>query len=188
MVASWQRQLSIALEERDLTEKANIDYYKACLLNHLVELSAIKVYRLENELENIQKTDIQKELTNALREINTLKLENENLKRNQSREELKLREARKNAAELEKHLDTLRDAYRKLEKNYRNLKEESDTKFKNLDVINDEILSLQIENNLLNKENSDLKLENDKMVQRWLKKVEKDANFLNQVVEKADNK
>lgn len=63
------------------------------------------------------------------------------------------------------------------------LTEENQLKYKNFEVINDEILSLQIENNLLNERNAALAEENEKLVRRWLDKVGKDAQFLNDLNE-----
>lgn len=62
------------------------------------------------------------------------------------------------------------------------LKEESKYRSQSMESINDEILSLQIQNNLLTEENDKLRKENDQLIDRWLKKVEQDAKLLNDAI------
>ncbi|GMM54735.1 Atg16 protein [Maudiozyma humilis] len=58
---------------------------------------------------------------------------------------------------------------------------------KNMEKINDEIIGSSIENNVLQQKYDTLRVEYDKLVQRWLKKVQKEADKMNEHVAQADN-
>ncbi|GME76355.1 unnamed protein product [Ambrosiozyma monospora] len=80
---------------------------------------------------------------------------------------------------MEKNIRLLTDGYKKLQDKFSRLQEETKMKNQNIEVVNDDLLSLQIENNLLNKKVEDLTLEREKLIQRWMNKVSKDAEVLN---------
>lgn len=58
--------------------------------------------------------------------------------------------------------------------------EEYQQKNKSIELMNDEFLSLQIENNLLFQRNQQLQQENEQLLQRWMDKMQKDADLLNE--------
>lgn len=59
------------------------------------------------------------------------------------------------------------------------LREIINVKNKDFEKLNDEIISLSIENNLLQKKFGDLEEEHNKLVKRWLDKVQQDVEKLN---------
>lgn len=59
------------------------------------------------------------------------------------------------------------------------LREIINVKNKDFEKLNDEIISLSIENNLLQKRFRDLEEEHNKLVKRWLDKVQQDVEKLN---------
>ncbi|AQZ09294.1 ATG16 (YMR159C) [Zygosaccharomyces parabailii] len=59
------------------------------------------------------------------------------------------------------------------------LKEVINVKNKDSEKLNDEIISLNIENNILQKKFEELEEEHNKLVKRWLDKVQKDVETLN---------
>lgn len=52
-------------------------------------------------------------------------------------------------------------------------------KNKTIEIINDELLMLQMQKNILNQKVTELSLENESLIQRWMDKVSKDAEKLN---------
>jgi chromosome segregation ATPase len=52
-------------------------------------------------------------------------------------------------------------------------------KNKTIEIINDELLMLQMQKNILNQKMTELSLENESLIQRWMDKVSKDAEKLN---------
>ncbi|CEP22635.1 unnamed protein product [Cyberlindnera jadinii] len=61
--------------------------------------------------------------------------------------------------------------------------EEYHHKNKSIEVLNDEFLSMQIQNNLLHDRLATLEKENDQLVQRWLAKAQEDADRINAMLE-----
>lgn len=61
----------------------------------------------------------------------------------------------------------------------RNLKEVINVKNKDFQKLNDEIISLTIENNLTTKKYTELEKEHDMLVKRWVAKVQQDVDRLN---------
>lgn len=59
------------------------------------------------------------------------------------------------------------------------LKEIIEIKKKDSEKLNDEIISLSIENNLTSKRFSELEEEHDKLVKRWVARVQQDVDKLN---------
>lgn len=59
------------------------------------------------------------------------------------------------------------------------LKEVINVKNKDSEKLNDEIISLNIENNILQKKFEELEEEHNKLVKRWLDKVQRDVETLN---------
>lgn len=77
----------------------------------------------------------------------------------------------------------IKNAYVKVRDRNNNLEEEAKVRSQGIQGINDSLLSLQIENNLLNKSNAQLRTENEQLVKRWIDKVSKDADVLNEANE-----
>lgn len=76
-------------------------------------------------------------------------------------------------------IDRLRKELRSKEDQITSLKEVINVKNKDSEKLNDEIISLNIENNILQTRFKELEDEHDKLVKRWLIKVQKDVETLN---------
>ena len=64
----------------------------------------------------------------------------------------------------------------------RNLEEIVAIQKKNSNRVNDELLSLNIENNLLHNKLDTLTEEHEKLVKRWLDKIQKEADLMNETL------
>ena len=71
--------------------------------------------------------------------------------------------------------------------NIEDLKERIEVMTKNVEKLNDELISTNIENNVLQDKFDTLNEEYNKLVQRWLKKVQKEADEMNKNVENLNN-
>ncbi|CAD6639217.1 XXYS1_4_G0026330.mRNA.1.CDS.1 [Saccharomyces cerevisiae] len=69
------------------------------------------------------------------------------------------------------------------EQEIRRLKEVIALKNKNTERLNDELISGTIENNVLQQKLSDLKKEHSQLVERWLKKTEKETEAMNSEID-----
>lgn len=76
-------------------------------------------------------------------------------------------------------ISKLRKELKDKETEVRRLKEVIEIKNKNAENLNNELISLNIENNLIGKRFLDLEEEHEKLVQRWLAKVQQDVETLN---------
>lgn len=73
----------------------------------------------------------------------------------------------------------LRKELKDKEAELQKLKEVIEIKNKNAENMNNELISLNIENNLMGKRFVDLEEEHEKLVKRWLAKVQQDVETLN---------
>lgn len=74
------------------------------------------------------------------------------------------------------------------EKKLNQLKEVMNVMNKNNERLNDEIISLTIENNVLQEKFKLLNVEHNKLIQRWLLKAQRDADIMNATIESSSNK
>ena len=74
------------------------------------------------------------------------------------------------------------------EKELNQLKEVMNVMNKNNERLNDEIISLTIENNVLQEKFKLLNVEHNKLIQRWLLKAQRDADIMNTTIESSSNK
>ncbi|KAK5781082.1 Atg16p PWA37_002005 [Arxiozyma heterogenica] len=74
------------------------------------------------------------------------------------------------------------------EKELNQLKEVMSVMNKNNERLNDEIISLTIENNVLQEKIKLLNVEHNKLIQRWLLKAQRDADIMNATIESSSNK
>ena len=74
----------------------------------------------------------------------------------------------------------LNRAVTRLTNKLNNQTEEYQHKNKSIELINDEILSLSIQNNLLTDKVDKLEKENGDLVERWIEKVKADADKMNE--------
>lgn len=58
----------------------------------------------------------------------------------------------------------------------------------NQDRLNDELISVSIQNNVLENKYSQLNQEHNKLIQRWLQKVQNDADKMNETIESQGSK
>lgn len=105
-------------------------------------------------------------------ELRDIKNENNRLKSENQQLVATLEEKNKKIESLDKY-------FTKSRKRNESLKEEFALKAQNLEIVTDEILSLQIQNNLLNEKITSLSQENDRLVQRWITKAKQEAERLN---------
>ncbi|KAG0659893.1 autophagy protein 16, interacts with Atg12p-Atg5p [Maudiozyma exigua] len=80
-------------------------------------------------------------------------------------------------------IDTLKSENNDKEHNIEDLKERIEVMTKNVERLNDELISTNIENNVLQDKFDNLNEEYNKLVQRWLRKVQKEADEMNENVE-----
>ncbi|ANZ75755.1 BA75_03241T0 [Komagataella pastoris] len=193
MADFWKHEVLEALKERDRKESTNKEIYESCeyLPHHIpcplvntndpiVQFGVDRFQELKQQLESIEKKDSQIELEKTMGQ---LKVQTESLNSTQRR----LRQAQDKKNELEKAnveltqaLNLAENRLKQCVNKLRVLKEESQTKNASLELVNDELLSLHIQNNLMNDKIESLTSENDKLVQRWMEKVTKDAELLNE--------
>lgn len=81
---------------------------------------------------------------------------------------------------LRKENSSLNKAVTRLTDKLNNQTEEYYHKNKSIELINDEIVSLSIQNNLLTDKLEKLEKENGDLVQRWIEKVKSDADKMNE--------
>lgn len=91
---------------------------------------------------------------------------------NLEKAELTINLNKRTIANLEQSVD-------KLSQKVTNLNLEVREKNKSIEIINDELLSNQIQINVLNGDIQNLKQENETLIERWMDKVKKDAEKLN---------
>lgn len=83
---------------------------------------------------------------------------------------------------IEKYRNTLNYKEKELNK----LKEIMSVMNKNNEKLNDEIISLNIENNVLQDKFKLLNEEHNKLIQRWLRKAQRDADIMNATIESSN--
>lgn len=134
-------------------------------------------------LADLRKDDTKKQLEDALETIDSLKSHVADQNTLLDQRDKHVEKLRSTTHELEGKLNLIKEGYVKIKEKNSRLQEESSVKNQNIEGINDNVLSLQIENNLLCKSIEKLKAENQRLINRWMDKVSKDADVLNKANE-----
>lgn len=162
----WIDTVVQQLQDRDEIEKKNIDLYSAFYqLNHT--LTAKQLFRSNNDLEIKEpfKSAPLADNDNLIHRFNSLQIQFELL-------ETKVQQMQRVNKTIEKEKSNM-----KLKINSLNL--EIAEKNKAIETINDELLSCNIQNNVLSDTIQKLSNENETLVTRWMEKVKNDAERLN---------
>ncbi|GME90015.1 unnamed protein product [[Candida] boidinii] len=178
---SWKNQLLDNLRERDALQKSasdENDVFKS------IQLLTQRLNDMQIRQKLLEHKDTESEvLAKKLTEFETLKELNNKYKETINDDKNKLKTLDNNLKESQKVIDSINDSYQQLHDKFVRFKEESVARNKSLEIVNDDLLSLQIENNLLNDRISKLSKENDQLIKRWMDKVSKDAETLNDINE-----
>lgn len=178
---SWKNQLLDNLRERDALQKSasdENDVFKS------IQLLTQRLNDMQIRQKLLEHKDTESEvLAKKLTEFQTLKELNNKYKETINDDKNKLKTLDNNLKESQKVIDSMNDSYQQLHDKFVRFKEESVARNKSLEIVNDDLLSLQIENNLLNDRISKLSKENDQLIKRWMDKVSKDAETLNDINE-----
>ena len=171
----WQGEILARLEQRDSLEKKDSIYFKA--FNQIAEELLIKGGRVETA----DSSDL--ELRRLSKQNHGLEIENNQL----------VDRLNGGAVEIEKskiQINSILEEKTRLEKQIGHLKNklgnselEVSEKNKSILLINDELLLSSILNNVLIEKSKILAEENDKLVTRWMQKMELDANKVNETNE-----
>ncbi|CAM9015439.1 unnamed protein product [Wickerhamomyces anomalus] len=155
----WRNQLMESLELRDKIEKANINMFTSC------------EYKRPRE---------QIELQSSLEQNQQLTIELKKSQDNARELETQLKQQKTERLKSAKEVTMLNRAVTRLTNKLNNQTEEYQHKNKSIELINDEILSLSIQNNLLTDKVDKLEKENGDLVERWIEKVKADADKMNE--------
>ncbi|GME69783.1 unnamed protein product [[Candida] boidinii] len=178
---SWKNQLLENLRERDALQKSASDENDAF---KSIQLLTQRLNDMQIRQKLLEHKDTESEvLAKKLTEFETLRELNNKYKETINDDKVKLKTLDNNLKESQKVIDSMNDSYQQLHDKFVRFKEESVARNKSLEIVNDDLLSLQIENNLLNDRISKLSKENDQLIKRWMDKVSKDAETLNDINE-----
>ncbi|OUM55289.1 hypothetical protein BVG19_g4797 [[Candida] boidinii] len=178
---SWKNQLLENLRERDALQKSASDENDAF---KSIQLLTQRLNDMQIRQKLLEHKDTESEvLAKKLTEFETLRELNNKYKETINDDKAKLKTLDNNLKESQKVIDSMNDSYQQLHDKFVRFKEESVARNKSLEIVNDDLLSLQIENNLLNDRISKLSKENDQLIKRWMDKVSKDAETLNDINE-----
>ncbi|OWB83305.1 hypothetical protein B5S33_g1934 [[Candida] boidinii] len=180
-MVSWKNQLLENLRERDALQKSASDENDAF---KSIQLLTQRLNDMQIRQKLLEHKDTESEvLAKKLTEFETLRELNNKYKETINDDKVKLKTLDNNLKESQKVIDSMNDSYQQLHDKFVRFKEESVARNKSLEIVNDDLLSLQIENNLLNDRISKLSKENDQLIKRWMDKVSKDAETLNDINE-----
>lgn len=162
-MTSWSQSALSKLEIRDEVEKSDSKYFRA--FQELSERMS-KVRKLEGKVEGKLDPQEQPSSGNAIDKINrmTFALERANNR---------VRESNSINKRLERENQSLRA---KID----NMTMEINEKNKAIETINDEMLSCNIQNNVLTTRIEEVSGENETLIRRWMEKVGQDADKLNE--------
>lgn len=170
----WPEEILKELKLRDETEKTDSVYYKAFRqLSQLIEDSNIDANSVDltavlaspHPAKDDTKTLNKVEKENLVNQINSLQLHVETV-------EGKLSQSTKLNKSQEREITSLRNKIQ-------NLSLEITEKNRAIETVNDELLSCNIQNNALNDRVLNLTQENENLVTRWMDRVRKDAEKIN---------
>ncbi|ODQ62384.1 hypothetical protein WICANDRAFT_103173 [Wickerhamomyces anomalus NRRL Y-366-8] len=170
----WRNQLMESLELRDKIEKANINMFTS------FETLYDRAMQAEETLAKLEATDAQGELQSSLEQNQQLSIELKNSQDNTRELETQLQQQKTERLKSAKEVTMLNRAVTRLTNKLNNQTEEYQHKNKSIELINDEILSLSIQNNLLTDKVDKLEKENGDLVERWIEKVKADADKMNE--------
>ncbi|ODV59597.1 Atg16p [Ascoidea rubescens DSM 1968] len=161
----WKEKVVRLLDQRDAYEDLSTEYFHSF---HVLLERAFLVEPLlaaNSQLLSSPNSPDHKSAAQLLAQLSVLKKQNETLSLNCSRLSSSNKDLVSDVNNLKKHLNF------KVEENL--------MKNNALNLINDELLSLQIQNNLLQDKISNLESENQTLVNRWIDKVKSDADKIN---------
>ncbi|ESW98669.1 Autophagy-related protein 16 [Ogataea parapolymorpha DL-1] len=170
---SWKNDLLAKLAQRDKSMETQKDVFLS------FQFLSTRIASLERQLDTVQRDDSKKTVLDLLGEIDQLKQKLDLTEDSLKHEIAKNKELVKELSTIKNNFNILTDGYKKLQERHLRLQEESKIKFQNLESLNDDILSLNIENNLLNDRMAKLKQENESLIERWMKRVKQEAEVLN---------
>lgn len=168
----WRDEILDKLGQRDALEKNDSEYYRA-----FSQLS--EVFR-NISIGGSDSKDLGEEIFRLKRENETLRERLNKVLIDKEKSELKTRQSISKQEQLERQTRLL---IQKVE----HLEMEVSEKNKTIEITNDELLTSQIHNNVLDERISKLSAENEKLVQRWIDKVKADAEKLNDANEFLQN-
>ncbi|VEU21156.1 DEKNAAC102050 [Brettanomyces naardenensis] len=171
---SWKTDVLSQLKEQDERTQEDGEMFKS-----FIYLSD-KMHEQDLELSTLRQDDSKEKLFETLRENQRLKEEVDSNDKIIREKDNNIGELRTQVQTLKKNFDVLRRGYVKVRSKNAILQEESHMRDQNIEGINDSMLSLQIENDMLSKSIESLKSEHEQLVQRWISKVAKDAEVLNE--------
>ncbi|CCE72543.1 Piso0_000125 [Millerozyma farinosa CBS 7064] len=168
----WRDEILDKLGQRDALEKKDSEYYRA-------------FSQLSEAFRNIStggsdSKDLSEEILRLKQENETLRERLNKVLIGKEKSELKTRQSTSKQEQLERQSRLL---LQKIE----HLEMEVSEKNKTIEITNDELLTSQIHNNVLDERISRLSAENEKLVQRWIDKVKADAEKLNDANEFLQN-
>ncbi len=120
------------------------------------------------------------ELQSSLEQNQQLSIELKKSQNNARELETQLKQQKTERLKSAKEVTMLNRAVTRLTNKLNNQTEEYQHKNKSIELINDEILSLSIQNNLLTDKVDKLEKENGDLVERWIEKVKADADKMNE--------
>ena len=167
----WEDEVLSRLKERDKIEKRDLEYFQAFdELRKRANAAELRLKALNDDQSSLGphlSTELNQTEQKLIDANNTLTFANSQLKH----EEKRLQNVE---AKLKLQLQS---STRKLAA----VKEEIAQKNRTIELINDELLSGQIQNNVLNEQIRELRKENDALVERWIIKAKEHADLLNEV-------
>lgn len=173
---SWEEEILGKLSLRDQYEQKDSEFIGALteLRNRLILSETIKQDNNKNNEQSISK--LMSENLQLKQENSSLILNVNQLGHSNDSYQLKLKELELINSKQNKSLESLKNKIN-------DMKQELQEKNKTIEIINDEILSGLIQNNVLQRKIEELSKENDGLIQRWIEKVKKDAETMNEVNE-----
>ena len=153
----WKEKVLDLLDQRDTYENLSLEYFHSFRI--LLDRTFTAESAIRTEISTPQSTP------QLLALISALKRDNQNLVLNYQK--------------LSFTNNNLASSIKNLKKSLNFKIEENLMKNNALNLINDELISLQIQNNLLQDKISKLESENETLVGRWIDKVRDDADRIN---------
>ena len=166
MAVEWKSDYLLGLRELEQRDKANEGFYAAYTLLAAKYSSLATVPTMTND--GSTNTDLAALYKNHNDTVQQLEDQTQELHRVQSL-----------ARSLKNQLDQAKANARALEMRAATLNETMGEKNKAIETLQDEALALQMEVHVVGDANVDLKSENAKLVERWLRRMEDDADKMN---------
>ncbi|CDR37729.1 CYFA0S01e15940g1_1 [Cyberlindnera fabianii] len=174
----WRSVIQKRIQERDELDAPNIALFAS--YKQVYE----RLTKAENVVSRLEATDTEQELQNTIKQVDDLTTTV--LEKNQKIQQLeetstKLRNQLKAVTKDKASLNTV---VTRLTNKLNDRSEEHQYRNKSMEILNDELIAMQIENNLLHNKLEKMEKENEDLVQRWLQKVQQDAEKFNDFIAK----